>query len=77
MQSDPNLTVISLGGGVQSTVRALMASREACDRVADYAVLADTHWEPPSVYEHLQWLKGQLRSRCLALPFSCRLWADD
>ena len=26
----------------------------------DLAIFADTGWEPPSVYEHLEWLKGQL-----------------
>ena len=55
------LTVISLGGGVQSSVMALMASEGAFDRVPDCAVFADTHWEPPSLYSHLEWLAGQLR----------------
>ena len=53
------LTVISLGGGVQSSVMALMASEGAFDRVPDCAVFADTHWEPPSLYSHLEWLAGQ------------------
>ena len=61
MRSPPTLTVISLGGGVQSTVMALMASRGAFDRAPDCAAFADTHWEPPSIYEHLEWLQGQLR----------------
>ena len=56
MRSPPTLTVISLGGGVQSTVMALMASRGAFDRVPDCAVFADTRWEPPSIYTHLEWL---------------------
>ena len=60
MDSSPTLTVISLGGGVQSSVMALMASRGAFDRVPDCAIFADTHWEPPSVYKHLEWLGGQL-----------------
>ena len=55
------LTVISLGGGVQSSVMALMASAGAFDRVPDCAIFADTHWEPPSLYPHLEWLAGQLR----------------
>ena len=58
------LTVISLGGGVQSSVMALMASEGAFDRVPDCAVFADTHWEPPSIYSHLEWLKD----RATALP---------
>ncbi len=60
MKDGPTLTVVSLGGGVQSSVMALMASTGAFDRVPDCAVFADTHWEPPSVYEHIEWLEGQL-----------------
>ena len=60
MRPEPSLTVISLGGGVQSTVMALMASRGAFDRVPDCAVFADTHWEPPNIYTHLDWLSKQL-----------------
>ena len=56
----PTLTVISLGGGVQSSVMALMAAQGAFDRVPDCAIFADTRWEPPSVYEHLAWLSTQL-----------------
>ena len=33
MRPEPSLTVISLGGGVQSSVMTLMASRGAFDRV--------------------------------------------
>ena len=60
MDSPPTLTVISLGGGVQSSVMALMASRGAFDRTPDCAIFADTRWEPPSVYEHIEWLEGRL-----------------
>ena len=69
MKSRPTLTVVSLGGGVrfpdrsrgQASVMALMAGEGAFDRVPGCAIFADTHWEPPSVYEHLGWLEGQLR----------------
>ena len=54
------LTVISLGGGVQSSVMALMATEGAFDTVPDCAIFADTHWEPPSIYEHLEWLRERL-----------------
>ena len=68
MRAKPSLTVISLGGGVQSSVMALMASQSlpptrsggAFDRVPDCAIFANTRWEPPSVYEHIDWLEGQL-----------------
>ena len=56
----PDLTAISLGGGVQSTVLALMASQGAFDRMPDCAIFADTRWEPPSIYSHLDWLSEQL-----------------
>ena len=61
MRSPRTLTVISLGGGVQSTVMALMAGEGAFDRVPDCAIFADTKWEPPSIYAHLEWLGSQLR----------------
>ena len=52
---------LSLGAGVQSTVLALMAERgEYGLPKPDVAVFADTGWEPPSVYEHLDWLQEQL-----------------
>ena len=56
MASSPYLTVISLGGGVQSSVMALMASDGAFGAHPDCAIFADTHWEPPSIYSHLDWL---------------------
>ena len=54
------LTVISLGGGVQSTVMALMAGDGAFGGVPDWAIFADTHWEPPTIYSHLEWLSRRL-----------------
>ena len=55
------LRSLSLGAGVQSTVLALMADRgEYGLPKPDVAVFADTGWEPPSVYEHLDWLESQL-----------------
>ena len=53
--------VLSLGAGAQSTVLALMAEKgwEGLEK-PDLAIFADTRWEPPSVYEHLEWLEKQL-----------------
>ena len=48
------LTVLSLVGGVQSSVMAIMAGECAFGRVPDCAIFADTRWEPPSVYEHVE-----------------------
>ena len=60
MRPSHSLTVISLGGGVQSSVMALMASGGALGPMPDCAIFADTHWEPPTIYTHLEWLAGNL-----------------
>ncbi len=60
MNGEPELTVISLGGGVQSSVMALMAARGLVKPMPDYAIFADTGWEPKAVYRHLAWLESQL-----------------
>ncbi len=60
MPYPPTLTVISLGGGVQSSVMALMASQGAFDPAPDCAIFADTRWELPSIYAHLEWLASHL-----------------
>ena len=53
--------VLSLGAGVQSSVLALMAEQgENGLSRPDFAIFADTGWEPPAVYEHLEWLKSKL-----------------
>ena len=62
MQERKITRVLSLGAGVQSTVMALMADRGELygGQKPDFAIFADTKWEPPEVYEHLEWLRGQL-----------------
>ena len=52
--------VVSLGGGVQSTVLVLMADRGVFGPKPDAAVWADTGWEPPEVSEMVEWLGGQV-----------------
>ena len=57
----PSIRSLSLGAGVQSTVLALLADcQEYGLERPDVAVFADTGWEPPSVYQHLDWLESQL-----------------
>lgn len=56
----PDLTVISLGAGVQSTTLLLMAAQGELPK-PDAAVFADTQWEPRAVYHHLNWLEGVSR----------------
>lgn len=50
------LTVLSLGAGVQSTTMALMAAHGEITPMPDCAIFADTQGEPQAVYEHLRWL---------------------
>ena len=45
---------------MQSTVMCLMADREEFGPKPDYAVFADTGWEPGSVYETLDWLEDEV-----------------
>jgi hypothetical protein len=50
--------IISLGAGVQSTTVLLLANHgELPGGAVDYAIFADTGWEPAAVYEHLAWLE--------------------
>lgn len=55
-----DLTVLSLGAGVQSTVLALMAAAGEIEPQPDLAIFSDTVWEPPQIYKHLDWLETQL-----------------
>lgn len=49
------LIVLSLGAGVQSSTILLMACKGILPKPAA-AIFADTHAEPPHVYQHLWWL---------------------
>ena len=53
------MKIISLGAGVQSTTLALLAHHGKIEP-PDYAVFADTGWEPKAVYKHLDWLEKYL-----------------
>lgn len=54
--------VLSLGAGVQSTCLLLMSLDGAIEPY-DFAVFADTGWEPKAVYDHLDNLKEIARSK--------------
>lgn len=58
--SDVRLRVLSLGAGVQSTALLLMALRGEFGDVPNAAIFADTQWEPRAVYDHLNWLEGEV-----------------
>jgi len=49
------LTALSLGAGVQSSTILLMACKGEIPK-PDLAIFADTGWELPATYKHLEWL---------------------
>ena len=51
------ITVLSLGGGVQSTALYLLAVHGELASIPDIAIFADTGWEPKHVYETVNALK--------------------
>ncbi len=53
---DPDVRILSLGAGVQSSTMALMAAHGEFGDMPDAAIFADTGAEPAPVYEHLEWL---------------------
>jgi len=53
------MRLLSLGAGVQSTTLALLSVEGRLPKL-DGAIFADTGWEPPSVYEHLDRLEKVL-----------------
>lgn len=55
------LRVVSFGAGVQSTVMLLMAAKGEITPRPDLAIFADTQFEPPEIYEHLDWCKTELK----------------
>ena len=56
----PALRVLSLGGGVQSTVMCLMAEQGHFGNKPDCAIFADTGWEPSAVYKNIDWLESKV-----------------
>ena len=61
LRTAPALRVLSLGAGVQSSCLALMAEHGYGGmQKPDCCIFADTGWEPPAVYQHLDWLEKQL-----------------
>lgn len=52
------LKVLSLGAGVQSSTILLMAIKGELEK-PDVTIFADTGWENPDTYKHLEWLKAE------------------
>lgn len=63
--TEPDLRVISLGAGVQSSTMALMAATGELPR-PHCAIFADTGDEPTAVYEWLDWLESAISNPLLA-----------
>lgn len=57
------MTVLSFGGGVQSTSLILLAIEGAIK--IDAAVFADTQWEPAAVYQNVE----RIKSLCMSVGF--------
>lgn len=58
----PDLRVLSLGAGVQSSA-VLFMMLEGKIPMADAAIFADTGNEPKEVYKHLDYLKGYMKNK--------------
>jgi len=58
---------LSLGAGVQSSTLALMIAHGELPPV-DAAIFADTQWEPPKVYEWLNWLESEIQRSPYPFP---------
>jgi len=56
---EKKFTVLSLGGGVQSTALALMAMHGLIEK-PDYAIFADTGWEGSETLNHINELEKLL-----------------
>lgn len=57
--SEPALRLLSLGAGVQSSATLILSARGDLPKL-DGAIFADTGWEPPRVYAHLQRLMREV-----------------
>ena len=54
---DPDIDYLSLGAGVQSSTILMMCEKGELPPI-EFAVFADTQWEPQSVYDNLEWLES-------------------
>jgi len=61
-------TVLSLGGGTQSSALAIMAANMNEIPTPDIAMFADTGWEPEGVYNVVEWLKKNLPYPVQTIP---------
>jgi hypothetical protein len=66
MSTDPDLRILSLGGGTQSCALALMSAAGDLPRL-DHVVFADTQGELPETYDYLVYLGGVLEDAGIPL----------
>ncbi|KPI02837.1 hypothetical protein OK074_4987 [Actinobacteria bacterium OK074] len=57
--TEPVLRILSLGAGVQSTALIALSAEGKLPRL-DYAIFADTGWEPKAVYRHLDRIEREV-----------------
>ncbi|MFF8918321.1 hypothetical protein ACF08M_34740 [Streptomyces sp. NPDC015032] len=57
--SQPRHRILSLGAGIQSSTLLALSAEGVLPRV-DYAIFADTGWEPAEVYRHLDRLEREI-----------------
>ena len=57
---NPDLRVLSLGVGVQSSTLAVMAARGDIGPMPDCAIFSDTGWEPQYIYDYLEYIRPLL-----------------
>ncbi|MFJ4572042.1 hypothetical protein ACIP4W_11520 [Streptomyces sp. NPDC088846] len=55
----PRHRILSLGAGIQSSTLLALSAKGVLPRV-DYAIFADTGWEPAEVYRHLDRLEREI-----------------
>ncbi|GAA2442342.1 hypothetical protein GCM10010433_49360 [Streptomyces pulveraceus] len=55
----PRHRILSLGAGIQSSTLLALSANGVLPRV-DYAIFADTGWEPAAVYRHLDRLEKEI-----------------
>jgi len=70
MMTGPRLRLLSLGAGMQSTTVLLLACDGTIPRF-DYAVFADTRWEPAAVYANLRRLRLEAAEAGIAVLKVC------
>ncbi|MEU3256161.1 hypothetical protein ABZ659_35595, partial [Streptomyces sp. NPDC006997] len=59
MSDQPRFRALSLGAGVQSSTLLALTAEGILPKV-DYAIFADTGWEPAAVYAHLDRLEEEI-----------------